>query len=182
MTKTRLIQLISMVIIVGCVSLLYFNRQKKVIVQTPDPSKSSMVIQTPPKIDVEKLEIDGKRVIGLPPGKEKVAIRQIHVANHPSESWKPNLEKTLHAQGGNHIKDIAVEKLDSYIWTESGVALHVDTVKITLKSDKDSTVSFNAMIDSESGKILKNWNQPVIDNFNHQQNFKVRIDPRYHNE
>lgn len=181
MTKTRIIQIASLVVIVTCVSLLYLVRQKKTIVVTPEVTKP-IVNVAPPKIDVEKLEIDGKKVIGLPPGQEKVAIKQIHISNHPSEEWKPNLEKTLQAQGGNHIKDINIEKLDSFIWTESGIALHVDSVKITLKNDKDSTVSFNAMIDSQNGKILKNWNQPVIDNFQQQKNFKVRIDPRYHNE
>lgn len=181
MTKIRIIQIASLLVIVTCVSLLYFVRQKKDIIVSTTKTKS-IVKEVPSQIDVEKLEIDGKKVFGLPPGQEKVAIKQIHVSNHPSDEWKPNLEKTLQAQGGNHIKDIKIEKLDSFIWTESGIALHVDSVKITLKNDNDSTVSFNAMIDSQNGKILKNWNQPVIDNFQHQKNFKVRIDPRYHNE
>lgn len=182
MTKTRVLQIVSLVVIITCVALLYHLRQKKLITVVPESKSPSPTKIAAPVIDVEKLEIDGKRVYGLPAGKEKVAIKTVHIANRPSESWRPNLEKALLAQGGSHIKDIEIEKLDSFIWTESGVTLHVDTVKITLKNDKDSTVSFNAMIDSGSGKILKNWNQPVIDNFDHKKNFKVRIDPRYHND
>lgn len=182
MTKTRILQIVSLLVIVTCVCILYFLRQKKPLPSIAEkPTSTTIVKEEPQVIDVERLEINGKRVVGLPAGQEKSEIMKIHVSNRPSDDWKPGLEKALVAQGGNNIKDIKIEKLDSYIWTESGVSLHVDTVKITLKDQKDSSVSFNAMIDSQTGKILKNWNQPVIDNFNHQKKFKVRIDPRYYN-
>ncbi len=179
MTKSRIIPVVLIIAIAGAI---FFFRPKgpqnlptQNVASKDQPKKE-------PFIDVEKLEIDGKRVVGLPPGKEKAEIMNLKVANHATDNWKPALEKALLAQGGDKIKDMKIEKLDSYVWTESGLALYVETVKVTLKGERNQSVSFNAMVDSETGKILKNWNQPVIDHFNSKDQMKIRIDPRYHNE
>lgn len=177
MTRNRLISFLVVLIIAGVAYFLSKGKTTLPVSQTP-----KKIVPKDHVIDEVNLRFDGKKVMGLPPGQEKAAIRKLHVANTPGENWKPALEKALIAQGGSDVKDINIEKLDSFIWTESGVALYVETVKITLKNQQNSSVSFNAMVDSETGKILKNWNQPVIDNFDKKDNFKVRIDPRYHNE
>jgi hypothetical protein len=178
MIKNKILFLfLSVLLIVG---VIYFLKREK-----PSPSvsqKKSSPAKETHIIDEVNLKFDGKRVMGLPPGKERDSIRNLRVSNRPSDNWKPNLEKALIAQGGSAVKDVQIEKVDSFIWTESRVALYVETVKITLKNDKNSSVSFNAMIDSETGKILKNWNQPVIDHFDKKDNFKVHIDPRYLND
>lgn len=176
MTKNRLISIFSVLIVIGVAYFLFWG---KLIRNVPEIKKPEIQTHV---IDEVNLKFDGKKVIGLPPGQEKVAIRNLRVSNTPGDNWKPALERALLAQGGSEIKDIKIEKLDSFIWQESGVALYVETVKITLKNNKNSNVSFNAMVDSETGKILKNWNQPVIDNFDKKDNFKVRIDPRYLND
>lgn len=177
MTKNRFISFFVVLIIAG---VAYFLSKGKKSLPVPQVQKPE--ITKPHVIDEVNLRFDGKKVMGLPPGKEKASIRNLRVANNPGENWKPALEKALIAQGGSTVKDIKIEKLDSFIWTESGVALYVETVKITLKNEQNASVSFNAMVDSETGKILKNWNQPVIDNFDKKDNFKVRVDPRYHND
>lgn len=177
MTKYRFISIFVILIAAG---VIYFLTQGK---QSPSVSQSEKTdIKETHVIDEVNLKFDGKKVMGLTPGKEKDLIRNLRVSNRQSENWKPALEKALIAQGGSDVKDIKIEKLDSFIWTESGVSLHVETVKITLKNAQNSSVSFNAMVDSETGKILRNWNQPVIDNYDKRDNFKVRIDPRYHND
>jgi hypothetical protein len=178
MTKNKiLIFFLAVLLIVG---VIYFLKREKP--SSPVSQKNTPPVATTPIIDEVNLRFDGKRVMGLPPGKEKVTLRNLRVANRPSENWKPNLEKALIAQGGSTVKDIKIEKVDSFIWTESGVALYVETVKITLKNEQNSSVSFNAMVDSETGKILKNWNQPVIDHFEKKDTFKVHVDPRYLND
>lgn len=177
MTRNRLLSFLVILIIVGVAYFLSRGKSSHPVSQSQKPEVTIDHV-----IDEVNLKFDGKKVMGLPPGQEKAAIRNLRVANNPTEDWKPALEKALIAQGGSEVKDIKIEKLDSFIWTESGVALYVETVKITLKNQQNSSVSFNAMVDSETGKILKNWNQPVIDNFDKKDNFKVRIDPRYHND
>jgi len=177
MTRNRLLSIFVVLIIVGVIYFLYRGKSAPQVSQTQKNVAPETHI-----IDEVNLKFDGKKVMGLPPGNEKAMLRNLRVANSPGENWRPALEKALIAQGGSDVKDIKIEKLDSFIWTESGIALYVETVKITLKNAKNSSVSFNAMVDSETGKILKNWNQPVIDNFDKRDSFKVRIDPRYHND
>lgn len=177
MTKKRIIAVTVILLALG--ALFFLRREKSTL---PVSQTQSPVPEQPHVIDEVNLKFDGKKVMGLPAGKEVVTIRKLKVANRPTENWKPALEKALLAQGGSNVKDIQISKLDSFIWTESGVALYVETVKITLKNEQNAQVSFNAMVDSETGKILKNWNQPVIDNFDKKDNFKVKIDPRYHND
>lgn len=179
MTKARFLTLLSMVILVIGI-FLFRQRESSPPVESPQGPSSQTPDQKAQHIDVEKLQIDGKRVMGLPPGREKAEIVKIRVSNTATEDWKPALEKALLAQGGDKIKDIKMEKVDSFIWTESDVALHVESVKVTLKNERDHSVSFNVLVDSETGKILKNWNQPVIDHFNQKDHMKIRIDPRYH--
>jgi len=177
MTNKKILSLSVVLLIVG--TIIFLRREKLSLPITEKKESSPNKVHV---IDEVNLKFDGKKVMGLPPGKEVVTIRNLKVANQAGENWKPALEKALIAQGGSNVKDIKIEKLDSFIWTESGVALYVETVKITLKNEQGSSVSFNAMVDSETGKILKNWNQPVIDNFDKRDTFKVRVDPRYHND
>lgn len=179
MTKSRVFSILFLIVFIG---VLYSLRQEKSELPIEKSVQVQMSPTKEPVVDVEKLEIDGKKVVGLPPGKEKTLIKEVHVANRATENWKPELKKALLAQGGPSVKDIKIEKLDSFVWTVSGTALFVETVKITLKNDQNSVVSFNAMVDSQTGKILQNWNQPVIDNFDGRNDLKIHIDPRYHNE
>lgn len=177
MTKNRLISIFVVLFIAGVSYFLFRGKTSLPVSQPQNPKDTQTHV-----IDEVNLKFDGKKVMGLQPGKERVQIRNLRVANRATENWKPALEKALVAQGGTDLKDIKVEKLDSFIWTESGVALYVETVKITLQNEQKQSVSFNAMVDSETGKILKNWNQPVVDNFDKRDKFKVRIDPRYLND
>lgn len=177
MTNKRIISLSVILLIIA--AIIFLRREKPTLPVSQNPSKQAPESHV---IDEVNLKYDGKKVMGLPAGNEAATIRKLRVANKPTENWKPALEKALLAQGGPNVKDIQISKLDSFIWTESGVALYVETVKITLKNAQNTQVSFNAMVDSETGKILKNWNQPVIDNFDKKNNFKVKIDPRYLND
>lgn len=177
MTNKRIISLSVILLIIG--AIIFLRREKPALPVAQIPMKTAPETHV---IDEVNLRYDGKKVMGLPAGNEVATIRKLKVANQATDNWKPALEKALVAQGGGTVKDIQIQKLDSFIWTESGVALYVETVKITLKNEQNSQVSFNAMVDSETGKILKNWNQPVIDNFDKKDNFKVKIDPRYLND
>jgi hypothetical protein len=129
-----------------------------------------------------KLEINGHKVIGLRPGEETEQIKTMKVANTPSPEWEKNLESTIRNQGGKALKEISFNKIDSFIWVHEGIALFVESVIVTIKNDKNAETTFRVLVDAQSGKILKNWDQPVFDTANPRSKFKVKIDPRYHQE
>jgi hypothetical protein len=133
------------------------------------------------EIDVENLKIDGRKVIGLPPGKEKESLSKIQLSNRPSTEWDEKLEKTIRSQGGDGVKDVQLKSVDSFIWTQDGQSLFVESVIVTLKKPNNEEISFRVLVDSQTGKILKNWDQPIFDPANPRDNFKIKIDPRYHN-
>lgn len=176
MTKKNLLLIVSVVMIIG--AIIFFTRKSNLLLDDASQSAPADV----PVIDPQTLTINGKKVLGLPPGNEKTQIQQLKIANKISPEWEPNLEKSLRAQGGDSVKDIAIKKVDSFVWNQDGVALFVESVIVTVKNQKNEETSFKALVDAQNGKILKNWDQPIFDPLHPKDNFKVRIDPRYHNE
>lgn len=164
MTKNRFALIILVSLALGA---LYFMKGQE----------NSGLSEIKPKINLEKLEIDGKKVVGLSPGKEKEEIKQIKVTNTTSETWKENLEKTLELQGGSSINEIKIEKVDSFIWSNDGVALHVESAVVKLKGENNVQTSFRVLVDAQTGKILRNWDQPVFDPVSPQDDFKLTARP-----
>lgn len=175
MTRNRVL-ILSLLVITMAGAYFFLNLRKS----GTDPSLS--IQNTPPRVDTEKLEINGKKVVGLKPGKEKVEIKKLKVANKPSTSWEKGLKENLLQQGGNSIKDIKFTKIDSFVWAHEGAALFVESVIVTLKNEKNVSTTFRVLVDAQTGKILKNWDQPVIDPVNPREGFRIKIDPRYHTD
>ncbi len=176
MTKRNFSLILGLVIILGVVIFLSKSSKSLLI------NKASDLPEVTPVIDTETLTIDGKKVLGLPPGIEKKEIQKLKIANKASSEWEPNLEKSIRAQGGDSVKDIAIKKVDSFVWNHDGIALFVESVVVTVKNQKNEETSFKALVDAQNGKVLKNWDQPIFDPVHPKDRYKVRIDPRYHNE
>jgi hypothetical protein len=163
-----------------CLIFYLFLSQKK------NPQESQLTSLKPEvtnyKVDIENLKIEGRKVIGLPPGNEKEMISKIKVSNKPTDNWEKSVEEALRTQAGEGIKEIMMKSVDSFVWTENGIALFVESVIVTIKNSRNEETTFRVMVDSQTGKILKNWDQPVFDPVNPRDNFKIKIDPRYHSE
>ncbi|WP_408095411.1 hypothetical protein ACJVC5_10245 [Peredibacter sp. HCB2-198] len=172
---------IILVVVAGGVLYLW---KKETPVAPPAPSTAKKTSATPPSSTPpgKTFQIDGKKVVGLSPGKEEEEIKKLKVANAVSPEWQENLEVALKAQGGQAIKDIAIQKVDSFIWAQDGVALNVESVIVTLKNQKNEETTFRVLVDAQTGKILKNWDRPVFDPANPRQNFGIKVDSRYHND
>lgn len=126
---------------------------------------------------------NGKRVLNLPPGHEKETLDNLHVSNTVSEDWQSKVEVALKLQGGDALKDVSIKKVESLVWIYNGVALNAESIEVTLKNEKGERTSFRAMVDSQNGKILQTWDQPVFDPINpHEKQFGIRVDPRYQND
>lgn len=178
MTKKRALPLLLLALVIAAVALFIKNRtsdRPMAKINKSHPARAH-------KINSEKLEIDGKKVVGLKKGKEKSEIQNLKVANSPSPEWKTGLEDSLKVQGGKSLKEIKFETVDSFVWANDGVALFVESVIVSVKNDKNLTTTFRVLVDAQNGKILRNWDQPVFDPVNPREGFRIRIDPRYHND
>lgn len=125
---------------------------------------------------------NGRRVLNLPPGREKEILENLKVTNIVSEEWQKKVEEALRLQGGDSLKDVSIQKVESLIWLYHGVALNVESVAVTLKNERKEQTRFRALIDSQNGKILQTWDQPVIDPANPRDKFNIKVDPRYLND
>lgn len=155
--------------------------------QRPDSSKSAPFSDSLPPTNLEpnagnkKVEIKGRKVLGLSPDEENIEVEDIKIANEVSEEWQEGVKKGLRAQGGSSLSEIEIKRTDSFIWAHEGVALNVESVLISLKNQNGEERKFRAMVDSETGKILRTWDHPVIDPMNPRENRGISVDPRYHN-
>lgn len=131
--------------------------------------------------DDKQIEVKGRKVLGLTPGEENKEVEDLKFANEISEEWQEGVEKALRTQGGSSLSEVDIKKTDSFIWAHEGVALNVESILITLKNQNGEERKFRAMVDSETGKILRTWDHPVIDPMNPRESRGVSIDPRYHN-
>lgn len=177
MTKRLTRIAVSFFLIIGVAYLVIILKSSPI-----DEKKSTLPEEGPPKTDPTRLEIAGKKVMGLSPGREREELERLMVRNHPSPEWRGALEESLRHQGGSAIKDITIEREDSFIWSHEGIALHVETAKVTLRNQQDELSSFRVMVDAQNGKILQTWDPPVIDKANPREGFRLKLDPRYHNQ
>jgi hypothetical protein len=129
----------------------------------------------------KEFKINGRRIINPKSVASQNDLKKIIPFNLPSPHWQKEVEKSLKLQGGQSLKTISIEKVESLIWLQNNRALNVESLKINLKNDKNQEVSFRAMIDSSNGKILQTWDQPVVCPTNPRGEPGIKIDPRYFN-
>lgn len=120
----------------------------------------------------------GKSLKSVSP-EESSTITQPHVEEKKYPVWESNLRQNILAQAGSQTPEISITKIKSFVMQRDGVSLNVDSVLVKLKVDKKEKTSFKALVDSETGKILQTWDQPVYDPIEHKDNFSIKIDPRY---
>lgn len=108
-------------------------------------------------------QINGRKVVGLSKGNEAKQLKDLKASNQISSEWKEKLEKTLYLQGKKMIKDISLKTEDSFIWVHDGIALNVESVLVSITNHSNQKTSFRVLVDSQTGKILQNWDQPVDD-------------------
>jgi uncharacterized membrane protein YkoI len=185
MTKYRLI-LTTSLLLAGFFGVIYFFKGSELAEtkKSITPAKTSIVATAKTDTSAKvRISNDGKTITRAPSQEDDDQNENsLQPVNHVTQEWEPNLEKAIREQGGSAIKEVKIKKVDSIIWEQDGMALHAESVVISVKNDKDEETSFRALVDAQTGKILKNWDQPIIDPVNPRDNFKVRIDPRYHQE
>ena len=95
-------------------------------------------------------------------------------------------EKTMETTIRNMVKDslseMSFEKVEEIPWSYGGKKINAQSYIVTLKNEVNATTTFRVLVDARSGKLMESWDQPIYDPVNPRNNFKVKIDPRYHND
>lgn len=158
--------LLSLIILVVVIAVFLFEEQ---LPGNDEPATASST-QSSSTSPVGMPKINGRRVMNLPPGKD--AITKLKVSNKVSD-WQEGLEHSLKVQGGDAIKDLKIENIESLIWVQHGIALNVESLKITITNDKKEKTMFRAMVDSQNGKILQTWDAPIFDEVSEEKRIKL---------
>jgi hypothetical protein len=123
-----------------------------------------------------------RKLIGVPPEKEKEVLEHLTLRNSISPEWEDKLTESLKAQGGDAVTNIQIKKVASLIWVQNGSGINVESVVITIKGKAEEESLFKALVDSQTGKILETWDRPVVDPINPRKAFRLKVDPRYFNQ
>jgi hypothetical protein len=167
MTKRHFVMLLLMLVLI---TLTFWWGGRQI-----DPAPPVLPVERPKPVPStetipEKRETMGDRTAG--PSEQSPS-------NKISQDWQQQLEAVLWQQGGDELKAVDVVKERSLIWKNEGISLHVESVRITLTNNKQESTSFRALVDSQTGKILETWDQPVIDPINPREGHRIKLDPRY---
>jgi hypothetical protein len=175
MTKRNLLLLLLIFIMVIAVIILRMQEPQKVesssVKDSPDFTSSTGRISSP----------QARKVSSLPPVKEAQSLpsENVQIAHQISPHWEEELTEQLKSQGGSSLKEVKVKKIDSVIWKQHNLTLQAESVIVSLKNKQGEEVSFRAMVDSQTGKILESWDRPVVDPLNPREGFGLKLDPRY---
>lgn len=84
--------------------------------------------------------------------------------NSPSKDWKQKLGHELlnHRLDGSKV---LIKELTSGIRIEKGKGRYVERVIVTTTTAEGRQYSFNALADSETGKVLATWNPTIHEDF-----------------
>ena len=157
MTNKKLLLLLISIFIMILFTYFYFGNRPNAILMTSAEDKNEQAAQVT-KIRSQVIEHVDNKLNPVP--KEKHSKSYV---NQISPDWKKKLENSLQYQMGSELKDLKVQPLKELILERDGHALHVQAVLIKIKNIADMESSFNAIIDSQTGKVIETWNQPVFE-------------------
>ena len=131
------------------------QEKKKVSIPFPNPKREiSSVNKTPPL---------KRKTIGLPKGK-KIEDLNLEFRNRINRDWKKILgEKLLY-----DLQDetqVFIKKIDSLLEIKGNEATYLEIAIVKFYDSKGNQSSFRALVDTESGKIMRRWDKTIFENY-----------------
>lgn len=96
------------------------------------------------------------------------------------EPWEENVKVQIKRQAMDDNIEVNVTKESTLFWEEMGTSIEANTIKVQLRTPAGETTSFRALIDSNTGKVLRTWDRPVLDPINPREQSGIKINARYH--
>jgi Tfp pilus assembly protein PilN len=109
-------------------------------------------------------------------GKNKKQINEF--INQPASDWKEKLGHNLldHRLPGTKV---FIKEVSGNIKIENGKGRYVEKVIVTTITAEGKQYSFNALADSETGKVLNTWNRTIHEEFGNKPNRGMSANPVY---
>lgn len=86
--------------------------------------------------------------------------KEISFQNSPKDNWKSLMGQDV-MRFLRPETLLFVQKQKSLTLLERGVGLHVEQVYVKMISPEGRHYSYNAFVDSETGKVVRTWNQTI---------------------
>lgn len=88
---------------------------------------------------------------------------QVHMLNHINDDWKEKLGQHLLRFQEENIT-VLVRPIESYILAAKNQGRYVEEVYVSYLKNGQFLSSYRAMIDSETGEVIKTWSRSVSEN------------------
>lgn len=88
--------------------------------------------------------------------------------NNVSEQWKPNLLKNLFSFQAKDTK-VLVKHSNSYLMIKDNKGRYLEEIIVTYINSDGRVNGFTALVDSETGKIIRTWNKIINMNIHNKK-------------
>lgn len=140
------------------------TKTEKQLVNIPTMRKQDEVKREPAQTKEEKLKklsYKGREIFNFL-DKEQKNIGNLGALNRPSEDWKGKAAgKLLRFQDPSTKLFMMPQK--SLVKIEENGARYVEIVEVKFLTKKGKRTSYSALIDSQSGELIRSWNQSIQD-------------------
>lgn len=145
------------ILITFCLGALGFLIINPTTEQTPLHNTVKIKTKTPSRAPASIKPAEVKReVIGEAPAK----IDQINISNKINDKWKKLYESNfLRMVKGHEVKDLNIELKRSLLQIKKGSGQNLEHIKVSYTRPDGKPFSFEALVDSETGRTVRTWNQ-----------------------
>lgn len=157
----------------------FFTANRAPLLPKFTPTQATRTAPTQASPVATEMKINGRKVINLPAGKTEKDLPDFIPQNIPSPEWQKSVKKALLLQAGGKLKDLKINTVESLVWIQNQTPLNVESVMISFRDPQNREIAFRALVDSQSGRLLQTWDQPVMDDFQNDSNEGIGLDPRY---
>ena len=146
-----------------------FEKQKKEITKHPSTKRELKAINKEKKekeerkpaakpINDHRVKRFGRVLLGPDSPQYKDLKKELIISNKVNPNWQESLGNELLRFQEESTK-VIVKDLGSFIQTRGGKGLFVNKVYISYLLDNGARSSFNALVNSETGKMIHTWNK-----------------------
>ncbi|HLW56651.1 MAG TPA: hypothetical protein VKY27_04655 [Bacteriovoracaceae bacterium] len=103
-----------------------------------------------------------------------------HEEEENDRIWEENVRSHLLRQAFDDDFEVKITKENSFTWEELGNSILVDSIKVSLRNPAGETSTFRAIVDHNTGKVLRTWDRPIFDPVNPRERRGIPLNPLYH--
>ena len=139
------------------------DKIEKEIKKNKNPKKTNKKKISLEKEKNKKLS-KNKNILFLNPKDEKIVKNEYKFSNKKNDDWETELRNRL-LDSLDNKPELTIKKEKSLIEVLKDKARYIEQAQIIIDHEDGRQDSFRALIDSESGKILRSWDRTIHENF-----------------